>query len=416
MCPGNRSHCPELKMSQSQPYVLFVEDDADVRKTAELLLKKHGYTFCGAASPEEAMSRLVSESIDLILLDLNFSKGQTTGEEGLKCLRDIRRHDPDVIIIVVTGHSGISVAVQALRSGATDFIMKPWNNDRLVEAIDGALAARKSRDAIIVDPSVMVGSSEAVVRIRMAIDRCAPLAVPVLLTGEAGTGKTLAAMAFHRQSGRQTMTTVEASALTQSHLDDKPDKTLVIENIDRLDPAFFPDLLAWVHRAPKTNSRLITTSTKNRAQIGLDRGLIYAISTLDIVLPPLSERPDDLVPLAEHFVRVACQQYEFPEKALSTEAKALLTAQTWADNIHELRHVIERAVVLVPSSVISGTDVATQSDGGTLFEPSKLRLADSEKGIIEDALKRNNFNVSAAATDLGLTRPALYRRMAKHGL
>ena len=396
--------------------ILFVDDDPDVRKTAELLLRKRGYAFHGAATPEEALSRLVSESVDLILLDLNFSKGRTTGEEGLKCQRDILRHDPNALIIVVTGHSGLNIAVQALRSGANDFIMKPWNNERLLEAIEGALAARKSRQAMVVDPSFLVGVSEAMSRIRAAIDRCAPLAVPVLLTGEAGTGKTLAATAFHRQSGRPVLVAIDASTLTAAHLDDQSDKTLVLENIDRLDPAMVPDLFAWIQRAPKTNSRIITTSTCSRAEIGLDRGLIYAISTVDIALPPLRDRPEDIVPLAEHFVRVGCQQYGFLEKTLSPEAKALLAAQTWSHNVHELRHVIERAVVMVSGTVISGPDVAIHSVTGPIAEPSKQRLAESEKGIIEDALRRNNFNVSAAANDLGLTRPALYRRMAKHGL
>jgi len=403
-------------MPKPKATILFVDDDADVRKTAELLLKKRGYAFHGVGTPEEALSRLVSESVDLILLDLNFSKGRTTGEEGLKCQRDILRHDPNALIIVVTGHSGLSVAVQALRSGASDFIMKPWNNERLVEAIEGALAARKSRQSSVVDPSILVGVSEAMSRIRAAIDRCAPLAVPVLLTGETGTGKTLVAMAFHRQSRRPVMVAIEASALTPSQLDDQPDRTLALENIDRLDPAMAPYLFAWIKSAPKTNSRMIATSSYSRAEIGLDRGLTYAISTVDIALPPLRDRPEDIVPLAEHFVRVGCQQYGFMEKTLAPEAKALLTAQDWTDNIHELRHVIERAVIMVSGTVISAPDVATHSVAGPIPEPSKQKLADSEKGIIEDALRRNNFNVSAAANDLGLTRPALYRRMAKHGL
>ena len=403
-------------MAHKNKTILFVEDDADVRKTAGLLLKKEGYTFFGAASPEEALSRLASDLVDLVLLDLNFSKGQTTGEEGLKCQREILRHDPHATIIVVTGHSGITIAVQAIRAGATDFIMKPWNNERFVQAIESALASRKSRQAFEADPSMMFGASESMARIAAAFDRCASLVVPILLTGEPGTGKTLSAMTLHRQSGRTGLNTVEASALTESHLEDKPDQTLLLENVDRLGEEQVSALLAWLNRAPKHNSRLICTSTKARAELGLDRSLIYAISALDIVLPPLRERVEDVVPLAEHFVRLVCRQYGFAEKVLSTEAKAILMIQSWDDNIHELRHMVERASVLVQGQVISGADVTAQGGPGPILEPSKRNLAASEKGIIEDTLKRHRFNVSAAANALGLTRPALYRRMAKHGL
>ncbi len=402
-------------MSVSKARILFVDDDADVTKTAELLLRKAGYVFFAAATPQAAMSRLVSDAIDVVLLDLNFSKGQTSGEEGLLCLRDILRHDPASKVVVVTGHSGLSIAVKALRSGAADFIMKPWNNDRLIQAIDSAINARKPGQTVP-DPSVLVGGSDAMKRIAAAIDRCAPLTVPVLLTGEAGTGKTLAATAFHRQSGRTQFVALDGGTLDALRLDDAPDTTLLLENIDRLDPALIPALVGWLHTAPRRNSRLISTSTKGRSEIGLERGLVYAISTLDIALPPLADRPDDIAALAEHFVRVTCLQHGFKPKVLSPEAVALLAVQPWPDNVHELRHVIERTVIMGDGAMISGADLGIHIDAPALMARGKPNLAQSEKGIIEDALQRNNFNVSAAASDLGLTRPALYRRMAKHGL
>lgn len=402
-------------MAVEQKNVLFVDDDGDVRRTAELLLRKRGFEFFGAASPAEAMSRLASDPVDLILLDLNFSRAQTSGEEGLACLQDILRHDPEAVVVVVTGHSGLNVAVQALRSGASDFIMKPWNNDRLVDAINGALATRKAQPQAV-DPLIMVGVSTALQRLKATIDRCAPLTVSVLLRGETGTGKTLAALILHRRSGRINLTHVEASALTATHLADSANTTLVIENIERLPEALAPALLTWISRAPRQNCRLIATTTRMETDIGLDRGLTYAISTLDVEVPSLSDRRDDIVPLAEHFLRVMGQQQGLPVKTLSPDAQAVLTAHDWPDNIHALKHAVERAAILGESEVLAAADLSLETSRPASPQGSKPRLAESEKSLIEEALKRNNFNVSVAAGELGLTRPALYRRMSKYGL
>ncbi len=395
--------------------ILFVDDDPDVRKTAELLLRKNGFAFCGAATPQEAMSRIVSDAVDLILLDLNFSRAQTSGAEGLICLGDILRHDPQALVVVVTGHSGLNIAVQALRGGAKDFIMKPWNNERLIEAIEKALASRRVSSAPMADPSVLVGNSDAMRRIIATFDRCSTLTVPVLIRGETGTGKTLAASMLHRQSGRANLIQAEANALTPEALPDLPDTTLLLENIERLNDAQIPALLAWLARAPRHNSRLISTTSLATSDLDLDRGLKYAISTVDVEMPPLRARGEDIVQLAEHFVRVICLQHGFPNKALTLEAQAILASQSWPDNIHALRHTIERSVIMLDGDSMSAGDLALDSTGPQTVPP-RSNLAASEKTLIEDALKRNNFNVSAAATELGLTRPSLYRRMSKHGL
>jgi DNA-binding NtrC family response regulator len=403
-------------MSVEMKSILFVDDDPDVRKTAELLLRKHRFIVHGAASPQEAMSRIVADPVDLILLDLNFSKAQTSGEEGLACLADILRHDPQANIIVVTGHSGLNVAIQALRNGARDFIMKPWNNERLVQAIEKVLASRRTGNVSVVDPSILVGSSDAMRRIIATFDRCAALAVSVLIRGEAGTGKTLGGLMLHRQSGRTNLVQVEAGALSDAALSDIPDTTLLVENIERLNEAQIAGLLGWLTRAPRHNSRLISTTTLAIADLGLDRRVKYAISTVDVGMPPLRERGDDIVQLAEHFVRVSCLQHGFSPKTLSLEAQAILASQPWPDNIHALRHAIERTVIMLDGASISAGDLALDASAVSVDAPAKPNLAASEKTMIEEALRRNNFNVSAAAGELGLTRPSLYRRMSKHGI
>ena len=396
--------------------VLFVDDDPDVLKTAQLLLKKRGFTFYGAANPGEAVSRLVSDKIDLVLLDLNFSTGATSGEEGLVCLRDILRHDPMAIVIVITGHSGVNIAVQALRDGARDFIMKPWNNDRLVEAMEKALSSRRLGSSSGGDPSILIGNCDAMRLIISTFDRCSPITASVLLTGEAGTGKTLAGKMIHRQSGRPNLKHVEAHALTLNDLSDQPDTTLLLENIDRLSEVHVTALQDWLAQAPILNSRLVSTTTQNISNLSLDRGIRYAISTIEVEMPPLRERGDDVVQLAEHFVRVTCQKHGFPAKSLSLEAKAILGSHTWPDNIHALRRLLERTIILLDGILISAGDLALESDDKPQKVPAKPNLAASEKAMIEEALKVHNFNVSAAANQLGLTRPALYRRMWKHGL
>ena len=403
-------------MPQSTYSVLFVDDDADVKKTAEFALQKGGYDFYSADSPAEAISHLVSNTIDVILLDLNFSKGLTTGEEGLECLRNILRHDPGAIVIVVTGHSGLSIAIEALRAGAVDFIMKPWNTERLLQATAKAVASRRKGTPDADDPSILVGETEVMKRVLAAVDRCAPLNIPVLLTGEAGTGKTLAAKIIHRQSGRTELTVVDAGALTLSDLDDTPDKTLLLENVDRLVSGNIPHLVNWIYAAPRRNSRLISTTTKLRSQVSIDRGLTYAISRLDFAMPPLRDRRGDIVLLAEHFVRIMCQQLSVKVKSLAPDAKALLSSQAWPDNIHELRYIVDNSVLNTEGDVISTGELELDSCAELGLPAVNVSLAATEKSLIEDALKRNNANVTATANELGLNRNALYRRMAKYGL
>jgi len=403
-------------MGQNGKTVLFVDDDADVRKTAELLLKRAGYAFYGVEGPAEALSTLVSHPADVILLDLNFSRRQTSGAEGLACLRDILRHDPDATVIVVTGHSGLNIAVEALRTGARDFLMKPWNNARLIESIENAQAGRKPPDAGCDDPAILVGNSEAMLRVKAALDRCAPLTVPVIIRGESGSGKTLAATTLHRQSGRANLVHVEAASLTMAHLGDAPNTTLLLENIERLQPAQSAAVQTWITRASRHNSRIISTTTTPSRDLGLDRGLTYAISVMDIEMPPLRSRASDIGVLANHFVRVACQQHGFNTKALSPEAQARLAAHPWTDNVHALRHVMERTVILAQDTTITTADLELPPEGLQPGSTTRASLSDAEKVHIEDALRRNNFNVSATAAELGLTRPALYRRMSRHGL
>jgi len=398
--------------------ILFVDDDANVLKTAELLLKAAGYEFRGANGPAEAFSILAAEPVDAILLDLNFSRAQMSGEEGLACLRDIRRHNPDAAVIIVTGHSGLTVAVQALRAGAHNFIMKPWNNERFLEAIEDALKQRVTPPpgGEAADPGVIVGACDAIVRVRELVSRYAPLGASVLLTGEPGTGKSLVAHALHRQSGREGLKIVEASDLTAAMLEDLTSTTLVIEDVDRLDPAVSLALSAWLQAAGRINSRVVATTTRAQGDLGLSRSLVYALSQLEMTLPPLRDRGDDIERLAAHFARIFALQQGLPVRALEPEAMVALRSVSWRDNLHALRRVVERAIVAAAGPAVAVTDLDLPRDRVETPPDAGLSLERTEKFIIQEALKRHNFSVSKAAIELGLTRQTLYRRMARHGL
>jgi len=399
--------------------ILFVDDDPNVLKTAELLLSAAGYGFLGAANPAEAYSILAVEPVDAILLDLNFSRTQMSGEEGLACLRDIRRHNPAAAVIVVTGHSGLTVAVQALRAGAHNFIMKPWNNERLLDAIDDALRMRRlpaEAAAGPADPGLIVGECDAVVRVRDLVARYAPLGASVLLKGEPGTGKSLVAQALHRQSGRQRLTVVEASELRMDALEGLSNATVVLEDIDGLDPALALPLSAWLQVAARGNTRVVATTTRVSGDIGLSRSLLYGLSQLEITLPSLRERGGDIERLAEHFSRVFALQQGLPVRLLQPEALAALRGVAWIDNLHALRRVVERAVATAEGTAIATTDLDLPEDRVESPTDAGLSLERTEKFIIQEALKRHNFSISKAATELGVTRQTLYRRMARHGL
>ncbi len=410
-----------LEMTQT---ILFVDDDADILKTAELLVGKAGYRFLAARTPAEAYSVLAAEPVDLVLLDLNFSRSQVTGEEGLTFLREIRRQKPGLTVVVVTGHSGLTVAVQALRLGAFNFIMKPWSNERFLEAIAEALGQRQASapdrespgTAAGAEPDLIVGDSEAVVRVRALVDRYARLSASVLISGEAGTGKSLVARALHRLSGRSGLRVLDAAELAPGDLKDLADTSLVIENIDQIQMPAASALTAWLQAAGQSNSRCVATTTRPAGEIDLPRDLLYALSTLEINLPPLDERGDDIAYLANHFSRIFAMKQGLGATAFSPDAAAALKSGYWPHNLHSLRKAVERAVVTADGPVIDVQDLDLPGMNDKAVTGDGRSLEATERAAIEAALKRADFNVSKAAADLGVTRQALYRRMVRHGL
>jgi len=412
--------------------VLVVDDDADVQQAARLFLGRHGFCVSTAAQPSRLWTVLAGQPVDVILLDLNFSRGAVSGAEGFACLAEIMAHDPKAVVVVVTGHSGINIAVQAMRAGAADFVMKPWNNARLLATLETALDLRRKRvggagavaNRTEADDEILLGESAAIERVRELIRRAAPTQASVLIMGEAGTGKSLVARTLHRQSPRapgpfvclDVPALIEETApdtLLASALADARGGTLVLDEVCALSPALQGRLLALLD-AGHLQARLIATTRRPRGELSLREALLQKLNTVEIALPPLRAREDDARALAEHFLRAFASRHGRPQKALTPEALDVIADTRWPGEVRGLAQALERCVIFSDGVRYEAADLqaATQAPS----DPPAPRLADSERALVTAALKRASFNVSHAAKALGLTRAALYRRMAKYGL
>ncbi|MHA6718751.1 sigma-54-dependent transcriptional regulator [Sphingomonas sp. RS6] len=414
-------------MSPESPTVLVIDDDPDIVRAATLLLERSGMRVIGAADPDAAWVRLAEGPVDAILLDLNFARGRTSGEEGFRMLDRLIAADRNAVVVVVTGHSGIAVAVQAMRGGASDFVIKPWSNERLLATVERAVELRRAKLAAAPAPTaeealLLLGEAPEIETARGLIARVGPTDAAVLLTGPTGSGKTLAAQMLHRASPRaeRPLVALDAAvadlATIEARVAAAEDATLLVEEVDRLAPALQPELARRLG-----GLRVLATSRLDRA--GLRAALIddlrFRLNAVEIVLPPLAGRGADAVLLARHFLALFAGRYGQPLRGLTDEAARAIAADSWPEGVHGLRQVIERAVLLGGGEAIdiAALGLALAADA---VEPraikADLNLNRSEAALVAAALKRHAFNVSRAAAELGLTRAALYRRMAKYGL
>ncbi len=402
----------------TESHILVVDDDPDIAKAARLLLERHGMRVSTAASPEAAWVLLAGEPIDIILLDLNFARGRTTGEEGFAMLDRLIAADARAVVIVVTGHSGIAVAVRAMRSGATDFVIKPWNNERLLTTVERGLTLRRAKLETAATPpmhdGILLGESAGIARARDLIARVAPTAAPILIHGAAGTGKTLIARLIHQASrlAHRPLVTLDAEAADADGIAARSAEAaggmLVIDHIDRLPRALHAALVAGL-----ADTRVVATTRLDRAGLrtAIGEDLLDRIATIDIALPALVDRADDAVLLARHFLALFAYRHVKPSAPLDAATASAIAADRWPDNVRGLRQAIERAVLLGSDDVLLSPNTAEP----TALAPD-LSLARNEQTLVTAALERHAFNVSRAAAQLGLTRAALYRRMARYGL
>jgi DNA-binding NtrC family response regulator len=441
-----------LDLAPGPGHILFVDDDLDVLKAAELALGRRGLRLTTARNPTEAWSVLAAGPVDVVLLDLNFSRGATSGEEGFRCLTDIIAQDPDAVVVVVTGHSGVNIAVAAMRAGASDFVMKPWRNENLAATLQAAVELRRRRrEAAQARAGAgrppgeageagapILGESPAIERVRGLIRRAAPTSAPVLIHGEAGTGKSLIARAIHLQSGRgeSPLAAVDFGSLGEDAatlalfggagdpgaLVEARGGTLFLDEAGEMPPPLQARLLAALEGPGAGHVRIVSATRRRREALrgrgGLREDLLARLNTVEIFAPPLRERGADVLILAEHFLRLFAQRYGRPVRALSPEAAEAIAEQAWPGDVRALRQAMERCVIFAEGGRYELADVpmGEPAEDGAVPMRRTLDLAGSERVLIVQALKKNAFNVSHTARQLGLTRAALYRRMAKHGL
>ncbi|GAA4775644.1 sigma-54 dependent transcriptional regulator [Stakelama sediminis] len=409
--------------------ILCIDDDADIVQAAGLIARRKGMQLTGAENPQVAWSLLAEQRFDLILLDLNFARGNTSGEEGFRMLTDLTAADPHAVVIVITGHSGINIAVEAMRAGASDFVIKPWSNDTLASKLERAATLARARYRSSFSPEeaatpLLLGEDSAIKRIRTLITRIAPTAAPVLITGPAGAGKSLTAQLVHRRSALNENPLIRLpahadldEASISSALEQARGGTVLLDNVVELPRALHPWLAARLE-----GMRIIATARGERGMVraALDADLLYRLNTIEIEVPSLKERCADKALLARHFVERFSRRHGVPVRTLSDEALGAILADDWPDEVRGLQQAIERAVLLAGGEEIVVADLGIDSshapDAPLRAGAADLNLDRTERRLIEAALDRHRFNISRAAEELGLTRAALYRRMAKHGL
>ncbi|MAW98583.1 MAG: response regulator [Sphingomonas sp.] len=408
--------------------ILFVDDDSDIVAAAGLVARRHGMTLTGAGNPEAAWSLLAERAFDVILLDLNFARGQTSGEAGFRMLADLMATDPRRVVIVVTGHSGINVAVEAMRGGASDFVIKPWSNDALAEKLKRGAALAGARRAAGGDgagePALLLGEDPAIERVRRMIARIGATSASVLVLGNAGSGKSLTVDLLRRQRAGEDAPWVEIGmhdaitvAAIEEALSASRGGTLVLDRVEQVPRSVQPFLAGQLG-----GRRVLAMARDDRQGVraALDADLLARLNTIEIELPRLAERGEDKLLLARHFADRFARRHAIVPRPLSEEAARAILADDWPDDVRGLCQAIERAVLLAEGERIEIADLALGDSGHGDVRPraaaADLNLDRAEKQLIEAALDRHRFNISRAADELGLTRAALYRRMAKHGL
>jgi DNA-binding NtrC family response regulator len=456
-------------MNKIEGHILIIDDDRDVLTTAGMFLKQLTTNVTKESDPSNILTHLEQNTFDVILLDMNYTPGKIDGKEGLFWLKKIMDFDKNSVVVMMTAYGNIQIAVDALKNGATDFIVKPWDNEKLLATINSAIELKKSKDEVnrlqetqqqlnrdILKTSQIIGDSLAIRKIFNMVDKVAPTDADVLILGENGTGKELLAREIHERSNRSGSAFIKvdlgsiSESLFESELfghvkgaftDAKQDRagrfemakggTLFLDEIGNVPLNLQSKLLSVLqqrklNRVGSTkevnlNIRLICATNQNllkSIEEGLFReDLYYRINTVELELPPLRNRPDDLEVLLNHFVKVYKKKYKKTKLNLSRSSLKLMKQYAWPGNIRELQHSVERAVILSENNSLSFPDFQFKNQSSSPNnESDSLDLVENEKSLILKAIERTQGHMSKAAKELGVTRSSLYRRLEKYDL
>lgn len=477
--------------------ILIVDDDEDILVAAKLLLRRHHFEVTTCHEPEQIPELLTQNEFQVVMLDMNFGPGESSGQEGLKWLATIRRLVPDCVVVMITAHGGLNLAIEAMKLGATDFVIKPWQNEKLVATISSAANLGEVRSeakqlqttnqllikvANQTERPQILGDSAAMKSVMSLVARSAPTDANVLILGENGTGKQLIARELHLQSRRQNQIfmTVDLGAVSETlfeselfghkkgaftganedrigKLEAAEGGTLFLDELGNLPLHLQAKLLTVLEQRqitplgankPKAFDVRVICATNASKQTLIDetqfrQDLLFRLNTVEITLPSLRERPEDIKPIAEYYAAFYCKKYGKPLLPIPADVLDVLNAYPWPGNIRALRHAVERAVILSESAQLTVADfqlqsmpqspteptaikanhsasaeqvVADQTIGDEIANGNNLNLEQIEKRTITQALRTCRYNISHTAKALGLTRAALYRRMEKHGL
>lgn len=450
-----------------QGTILIVDDNEDVLFALNLLLKPHFAKVKVSTTPDRIAQFMESDDPDVILLDMNFSRDASSGQEGMEVLAQILERDAEAVVVMMTAYSDMGKAIAAIKAGATDFVTKPWENEKLIATLTAAAKLRQARRekaslqeqmARMAERDVppIIGRSKAMMEVLDMVEVLSKTDANVLILGENGTGKDLVARAMHGYSQRAVhpMVTIDLGSIPEQLFESelfgyekgaftdarKPKAgrievaaggTLFLDEIGNLSLPLQAKLLSAIEKGVFTrigstkeqriDVRFICATNSNlheRVAEGTFRqDLLYRINTVEIHIPPLRERGDDVLLLADYFVDLYKRKYKKDVKSISSEAKAKLKRYTWPGNVRELQHAVERAVILSEHSTL-GPQLFTLRPAPTprKAEPRTLNLEKLEREAIAEAMQSADGNVSMAAELLGITRYTLYRKMEKYGL
>ena len=443
--------------------ILVVDDNPGIRRALEILLPMHFAEIKTLPSPATLVSSLEQFRPDVVLLDMNFNTSINTGNEGLYWAGEIKKIVPEVEVVLFTAYADIQLAVEGMKRGAFDFIVKPWDNDKLIEVLTAAGdKARKAmkRDARHASPTaadspMFWGTSPEMNAVRKTLDKIAPTDATVLITGENGTGKDVLAREIHARSLRnqKPMVAVDAGAITETlfeselfghvkgaftdaHTDhvgkfEQADGgTLFLDEIGNIPLHLQAKLLRAIqnrsivrvggNEAMPVNIRLICATNMDLEQLVREgrfrEDLYYRINTVHIALPPLRERKEDIVPLAQLFMDRFAEKYHRPLTGMDDSAKVMLENGRWNGNIRELQNCIEKAVILSDGNELTAKDIYPEPIARPAGNTVKAVNDTEEKRLIQEAMDRTGGNISAAAKILGVSRPTLYAKLKKYGL